>query len=365
MSASGRRGLRGSGAGVPARAILVATLLSAVVGSGCAGPSRVERAASAEGGPTSLAAQRRVELDAPTEDRILALTPERISEQEVTELLARAPAPRILCLHGSLPIVTMQPFAEFLVAMGYPEASVRDPRGTTSHSSFVDSRRIAGVLAWYYEREGMMPILIGHSQGGMIVIKALQDLAGESADRIAVWNPLTDEAEARFAIVDPRTGAERPVVGLKVGYAAAIATGSLPRLFLAQWAVLPKLRNIPDSVEEFTGFLIEWDLIAGTTPATEPFRSTGTAVVRTVMLPVDYGHLTLPLTTHLATNPMTRVWVNSYVPGRETRDLPAGPGVDATNILHAAEIWYSVKKRWCIEAQRHIRARRGIPAGSD
>ena len=37
---------------------------------------------------------------------------------------------------------------------------------------------------------------------------------------------------------------------------------------------------------------------------------------------------------------------------------PAGAGIDASNIVHAADIWYSVKKHWCLEAQRLIGARR-------
>ena len=346
---------------VPTRRTLVATLFAAIVAGGCAGPGPSSPGARHEAG--EAAPPRRIAIDAATENRILALAPERISDREVVDLLGRMPAPRIICLQGSVPLVTMQPFAEFLVAMGYPEASIRDPKdGTYSHSSYDDSRRLAGTLAWYYEREGMMPILIGHSQGGMLVIKVLYDLAGASGDRIAVWNPLTGEAEQRFTIVDPWTTAERPVVGLRVGYAAAMATGSLPRVLLGQWEILPKLRKIPDTVEEFTGFFIEWDLIAATFPGTEPFRATGSAAVRTVTLPAGYGHITLPLTTHLAANPVTRAWINAYVPADALPALPTGPGVDATNIVHAAEIWHSVKKLWCLEAQRQIRARRAVLA---
>jgi hypothetical protein len=336
-------------------AVAIATLAVVFGASGCAGRGGSQPSAETEG----RAAPQRVARDAPTEDRVLALVPERLSEREVRELLGLVPAPRIFCLQGSVPIVTMAPFAAFLVAMGYPEGSVRDPQdGRTSYSSWGDSRRLAGMIAWYYEREGMMPMLIGHSQGGMLVIKTLHDLAGDSGDRIAVWNPVTDAPEARFGIVDPATGAERPVVGLKVGYAAAIATGSLPRVLLGQWGILPKLRKIPDSVEEFTGFFIEWDPIAGTGPDTEPFRPLGTAAVRTVMLPADYSHIAAPVTTHLAANPATRAWINDYAPGRPMPPLPAGHGVDTTNILHAAEIWHFVKKHWCLEAQRQIRARR-------
>jgi hypothetical protein len=337
----------------------------AIAAAGCAGSGPPDQAARPREA-MAWGAARSSALDRATEDGILALDPEAVAEEEVRALLSRAPAPRIICLQGSVPLVTMQPFAEFLVAMGYPESSVRDPRtGRYSQSSNADSRRIAGALAWYYEREGMMPMLIGHSQGGMLVIKVLHDLAGASGDRIAVWNPLTDEAEERSTIVDPMSGTERPVVGLRVGYAAAIATGSLPRVLLGQWDMLPKLRKIPDTVDEFTAFLIAWDPVAGTFPWTEPFEPTGSAAVRTVMLPAEYGHLTVPLTTHLAANPVTRAWISEYIPGRERPALPAGPGVDATNIVHAAEIWHRVRKHWSLELQRLIRARRAVITAGD
>lgn len=355
---------RSRSAGAPIRSFLGA-LSTALAACGCAVPSPSDQATRRAATAESRAALGRIALDAATEDRILALAPERVSGAEVEALLSRAPAPRIICLHGSVPLVTMQPFAEFLVAMGYPDASVRDPKdGRYSHSSYTDSRRLAGTLAWYYEREAMMPILIGHSQGGMLVIKVLHDLAGESDEPIPVWNPLTDAPEGRFTILDPRTGAQRPVAGLTVGYAAAIATGSLPRVLLGQWGMLRKLRQIPDTVEEFTGFFIAWDPVAGTFPGTEPFRPMGSAAVRTVMLPAAYGHITIPLTRHLAANPVTRAWINEYIPERATRALPAGPGIDATNIVHAAEIWYSIKKHWSLEAQRLIRSRRATTAGT-
>jgi hypothetical protein len=221
---------------------------------------------------------------------------------------------------------------------------------------------LAGTLAWHYEREGIMPMLIGHSQGGMAAIKALQDLAGASGEGIAVWNPFTDAGEDRFMIIDPLTGAERPVVGLKVPYAAALATGSVMRVLLGQWRMLSRLRTVPDTVEEFTGFFIEWDPLAGTGPSAierHPYRATGSATVRNVMLPAKYGHISLPVTAHLAANPVTRAWVDSYSPGGG-KALPAANEIDTRNLLHAADIWYSVKKHWCLEAQRLLRARRQL-----
>lgn len=300
-------------------------------------------------------------LDRATEERLLALDPERLSAQEVQEVLARAPAPRIIGLHGSVPIVTMAPFAQFLIAMGYPAERLRNPAdGRYTYSSFADSREIAGLLAWHYEHEGIVPMLIGHSQGGMLVVKVLQDLAGASGDRISVWNPLTGATEDRSTIVDLLTGDERPVVGLHVPYAAALATGSLMRVVLGQWGMVARLRTVPDTVDEFTGYFIEWDLIAGTSPGSaqsDPYRPTGTARVRNVTLPAEYSHVSLPDAAHLAANEATRAWIERYAPGMQP---PAADGLDTRNLLHAADIWFSVKKHWCLEAQRLVRARRAV-----
>lgn len=300
-------------------------------------------------------------LDPTTEDRLLALDPERISPEEVREVLARAPAPRIIGLQGSIPIVTMAPFAEFLIAMGYPAERLRNPRdGSYTYSSFTDSLEVAGALAWHYEREASVPMLIGHSQGGMLTVKVLQDLAGASGDRIKVWNPVTDTAEDRFTVVDPLTGGDRPVVGLHVPYAAALATGSLMRVLLGQWGMLSRLRTVPDTVDEFTGYFIEWDVIAGSSPGSaqdNPYRPTGSAKVRNVTLPAEYSHVSLPAAAHLAANETTRAWIEHYTPGEPP---PAPSELDTRNLLHAADIWFSVKKHWCLEAQRLVRAQRAL-----
>ena len=298
-------------------------------------------------------------IDTAAEERLLALVPERISERDVREVLARAPAPRIITLDGSVPVVTMAPFAEFLVAMGYPDERIRDPNGgALSYSSSIDARRLAGAMAWYYEREGMMPVLIGHSQGGMVAIRVLYELAGEFGDSIPVWNPISGADETRTTIVDPRTGASRPVVGLEVPYVAALATGKLPRILLGQWTMLPRLHSIPDTAEEFTGFSFEWDPIAGNFGSAEPYRATGSARVRNVILPPKASHLALPLARELALDPAARDWINRYAPGPGTPSPPSGALADLPNLLHAADIWYSVKKHWCLEAQRLVRGAR-------
>ncbi|HEV2978607.1 MAG TPA: hypothetical protein VG425_13585 [Casimicrobiaceae bacterium] len=315
--------------------------------------------ACAAGTPAAQPVGRETTLDAATEDRILALVPESISARDVGEVLSQAPAPRIISLQGSVPVVTMAPFAEFLVAMGYPRGQLTNPDdGSLTYSSFVDARQLAGALAWYYEREGMIPMLIGHSQGGMIAIRVLHELSGDFGDALQVWNPLRKAGEDRMAIVDPLTGAQRPVLGLKVGYVAVLATGTLPRLLLGQWSMLSRLREIPDTVEEFTGFSLEWDPIAGNFGTADTYRATGSARVRNVTLPRGASHITLPQAQEYALNPITRDWIDRYVPGPGTPELPTDTQLDVANLLHAADIWYSVKKHWCIEAQELIRGRR-------
>lgn len=343
------------------RAAVVTVFLVTGAARAAGGPGGSAAASSEEAKRlAAMQSARASRLSVAIEQRILELDPAHITERDVREVLARGPAPRIINLQGSVAFITMREFARFLIAMGYPERQVRNPKdGSLSYTSFVQSERLAGMLAWYYERDGMVPMLIGHSQGGMIVIKILYDLADRSREpRIPVWNPLTDQAEARTAIRDPVSGRERPVSSLRVPYAAAIATGKLFRVLLGQWDMLGKLRAIPDSVEEFTGFVIKWDPLAGTFGDGEPYQASGSAAVRTVALPAAYSHIGIPVTLHLARDRATRRWINAYLP---TSDRPAAPGnlqADTTNILHAAEVWYSVKKHWCIEAQRLIRARR-------
>ena len=298
-------------------------------------------------------------MDRATEDRVLALDPANLSPTDVRDVLSHAPAPRIILLNGSVAPITMEPFAEYLIAMGYPESRLKDPRdGSLSQTSYADSGELAGMLAWYYETEGMMPMLIGHSQGGMLAIKVLHELAGAFHAAIQVRNPLSGQSEQRTTLVDPLTGQERPVIGLKLPYVAALATGKLPRFLLGQWQMLDKLRAIPDTVEEFTGFSIDWDLIAGTLPGSESYRAEGTARVRNVELAAETGHIRMPRTRHLAQNAVTRAWIDGYDPASPPAALPEGPGVDASNIVHAADIWYSIKKHWCLGAQLLIGARR-------
>lgn len=305
---------------------------------------------------------RSLHLAPDLEARILALDPDHISDHDVRSTLAAGPTPRIILVHGSIyPVyLIMTSFATFLERMGYPEAKLRDPSdGAYSQSPYGSSERLAGEIAWYYEHDGVRPMLVGHSQGGMQAIKVLYTLAGAFEPRLAVWNAATDSAEDRFNIVDPLDGTRRPVVGLSVTYATAVGAGGAAFMLPNQWDMLLKLRTIPDTVDDFTGFAVQGDMIAWTFPGTSAlseYRRGGAAQVRNVVLPITYNHITVPITHALAADPKTRAWINAYVPEPgEEPEVPAD--IKGNNVLWAADVWFSIKKHWCLEAQRLVRAR--------
>jgi hypothetical protein len=294
--------------------------------------------------------------------KILALDPDSISEKEIQEVLSHAPAPRIVNIHGGIyPVyLLMISFSDFLISMGYPEESIRNPMdGSYSYSCYMDSKKIAGLIAWYYEREGMRPMMVGHSQGGIQAVKVLYELVGRFDSDIQVWNPLTDRAEERITIVDPISGEARPVVSLKVSYATAVGAGGFTRFLINQWSMFGKLRSIPDSVEEFTGFYMGLDIAGGDMlgfGSLNKFRANGRATVRNVKLPLGYNHITVPGTRHLAESQEIRDWINGYVPVEEPQ-LNREFNASSKHILWAADVWHSIKKHWVLELQRVLKAR--------
>jgi hypothetical protein len=244
----------------------------------------------------------------------------------------------------------MEPFARFLIAMGYPAGRLANPRdGALSYASSGDSATLAGELAFDYERTGLAPMMIGHSQGGMLALRTLYELAGAFHDELRVVDPATGQALDRTSIVDPYDGRARPVVGLRVAYVAALATGWLPRLLLGQWSMLSRLRKVPDTVDEFTGFSLPHDAIAGNPLGEKPYAATGHARVRNVTLPSRYHHVALPRVEHLAADPAIRAWIDAWSPDSHAA-LPPG---DTDNLVHAVDIWYSIKRHWCLQA-RHL-----------
>jgi len=213
--------------------------------------------------------------------------------------------------------------------------------------------------------------MIGHSQGGMQAVKVLYKLAGAFAPKVAVWNPKTDRAEDRYTITDPLTGTERPVVGLSVAYASALGAGGAAFILPNQWEMFDRLRTIPNTVDEFTGYAINGDMVAWSFPGVSDasqYRRAGLAKVRNVVLPMTYNHAMVPFTHLLAKDAKTRDWINAYVP--DDGGEPTVPSdVSGLNILWAADVWFSIKKHWCLEAQRLVQAQRasrgeGVAASS-
>jgi hypothetical protein len=347
-----------------AGAVVKHTLLTLWLVAGVA-VAQIDSAATLATSTPSVVAGIPVKLDVAQEDRILALDPERIGDADI-RTLAAAPAPRIILVHGGVVGVylMMESFAKFLVGMGYPESKIRDPHdGGYSQNPYGSSERLAGEIAWYYEHDAMRPMLIGHSQGGMQAIKVLHELAGSFGERIPVWNPVTDSREDRYAIIDPFTHQEKPVVGLSVAYASVVGAGGVEFFAPSVWNMVGRLRTIPDSVDEFTGFAIAADSVAWTPPggatSADLYRTTGNAVVHNVNLPATYNHVFVPNTQHLADDPRMREWINRYQTA-DAADLSSLPKVASDNVLWAADVWHGIKKHWCLEAQRLIRARRDL-----
>ena len=52
---------------------------------------------------------------------------------------------------------------------------------------------------------------------------------------------------------------------------------------------------------------------------------------------------------------ISRAWIERYAPGVPP---PAEADLDDRNLVHAADIWFSVKKHWCLQAQRYVSASR-------
>ena len=344
---------------------LACGMCAALVMEGCATPGSVTHAPASVAGIEAGALQRSFAIDPALERRILALDPEHITEHDVRTTLALGPTPRIILVHGGVygTHLLMMNFGKFLVGMGYTQKKIRDPvDGAYSQSPFGSTERLAGEIAWYYERDGVRPLLVGHSQGGIQVVKVLYELDGTFTKKIAVWNAENDTPEDRFSIADPLTGAERPVVGVSVAYASVVGAGGIALMSPFHWSMARRLHAIPNTVDDFTGFNIDFDLIAWTGPGAAPYQHNGTAHVRNVSLPATYNHVFVPLTQALASDASMRDWINAYVPGADNGDPPGADEGRGTNALWAADVWFSIKKHWCLEGQRLIRAKQAAPA---
>ena len=263
----------------------------------------------------------------------------------------------------------MQPFAEYPRRHGLSRRSACATRPTASfsHSSFADSEQLAGELAWYYENDGMMPMLIGHSQGGMLAIRVLYELAGAFHESIDVWNPSTGESEQRTTIRDPLTGqhaagrrASRFRMRRRSPPASCRACCSDNGRCSASCA------RSRTSVDEFTGFI---DPVGSdrrhasreASPTARPDRRE----VRNVRFAGMARAISDCRNAQGARDQSGDARLDRRVStGRCDRRSPAVDGIDTRNLVHAADIWFSIKKHWCVEAQRMIRQRR-VAAAED
>jgi hypothetical protein len=346
----------------PFRSLLlafVAALLLSACATGPVGEAPADR-------PRMGTVLRSYRLDRAFEDRILALNPERVTDQDLRTTLANAPAPRIVLLHGGIyPVhLVMESTGRFLARMGYPEKRIRDAHTNEwSYSPYDESSKIAGLLAWDYEHTGLRPMMIGHSQGGMQAVKVLRDLAGQFHTSIAVFNGNTHDFEDRSTIVDPYLGRSVPVMGgVTVAYTSVVGAGGAAFLLPNQWNMIGKLRSIPNSVADFTGFfitadMVAWDLLGPT--GGDTYRHNGTANVRNVQLPVTYNHVFVPAVGELAEDQATRDWLNAYYPDSKA-EVSRLPLEAQQHVLWAGDVWYDIKKHWVQELQRLVRARRNL-----
>ena len=233
------------------------------------------RTAARRPAPSACGMPATAPIDKALEDRILALDPEHVTDRDVRETLARGPTPRIMLLHGGIyPVhLLMESFAEFLLGDGLPDrphprprrrrrcrtAPTRAPRSRPASSPGTTSS------------DGVRPMLVGHSQGGIQAVKVLHELAGAlRRSTCASVNPLTGVVEARTTIVDPLTGRRaaggRPVGRLRVGRRhRRLVAGAARPVERARRT----LRTIPDTVDEFTGYRIGVDLFAWDVPGLE------------------------------------------------------------------------------------------------
>lgn len=307
-----------------------------------------------------------VALSRESEERILALDSNRVSARDVSEVLSSVPAPQLLNIHGGIfPVYRcMKSYARFLIGMGYPPASISNAvTGDYSFSCYDDSARIAGAVAWYYERDGLRPMMIGHSQGGMQAVKVLHELTGVRGARLRVWNPHTGRFEQRTQILDPLTGRLLPTADVRVAYAAAVGSGGLTRLMPTQWDMLGRLRKVPNSVVEFSGYQIPLDVLGGDLlgfTALNDYHAVGGAAVHNLRLPFGENHVIVPSTRHLLDKPELVEWMHEYHPDEPRKATPKTGG-NQRHLLFAADTWYHLKKHWVLELQRLIRARRGEP----
>jgi hypothetical protein len=263
---------------------------------------------------------------------LLALDPDRVSDRQVQELLSQAPVPRVLLFKGSLG-ADMESFGAFLKQMGYPAHRLRNPAtGGYSYSLSWSGCRcdecdaLAAGLPAQARRDGVAPMLVAHSGGGVTLSRILHRLAAD---------------------------ADAP----RVLFAATLGTGGLMRLvpgFPGCAAELPKLSQVPASAAAFTGYRIDGDPFTALLGIGDFHPAEGqapAAQVRNVLLPWQVSHLRAFEVDGYAAQPQVRAWIEAYQPGSDA-PLPEATGLDLGNLRHIADLWHSLKKHWALQARQ-------------
>ena len=303
-------------------------------------------------------------------ERILALDPTHVTASDIQKTLSKGPAPWIFPITPAFPgPVLFSKLVQFFLDMGYPPGRIGDPRTEDFKVDWhEESETIAGMAAWTYERDGMAPMIVGWSVGGITTMSVLHDLNNSAGKtKLRVVNARTGEVEDRDWIRDPYTGEKRPIVGLKVSLAGVLTSGGLGRLAqIFRWGNRPSLRSVPNTVEELLGFQAPADLLgtdwwfaqdpAGLARGNE-FKPMGGAKVRTIIADDSYDHFNVIHCQLLSKSPEGRKWVESYRPDpgyglRDHRGTSRYSLVEGKRNLWCGELWYAIKKHWTLEAQR-------------
>ncbi len=305
--------------------------------------------------------------------RILALDPANISEADIRETLSKGPAPWILAL-APLPPWSEEFVAQikFLMDMGYPLGRIGDPRKKAYKIFWREKPEIiAGMAAWLYEKDGMNPIVVGWSGGGIMTVVVLHEMGNSTGkSRVQVINARTGRAERRNWVIDPYTEEKRPITSLRFSFAASLAAGGLGRVVQDKiWAIEKGLHMVPDSVEEFVGFHSPEDSLGTDAVGSSPdvlarantFRPMGKAKVRSLIGDKSYGHFDVVHCEWLSEDSEGRKWVSSFRPdaGYGLRDFQKSakiPWIQGKQNIWCGEMWYGIKKHWTLQAQRVARS---------
>ena len=124
--------------------------------------------------------------------------------------LAKGPTPRIILLHGGVypgppddGVVRQLPDRDGLSR----SAASAIPAIATGRTAPTDEpAQLAGLVAWEYEHDGMRPMLIGHSQGGLYGGQDPEGPRGPERRQRAGVESAHGTLEERTTIVDPLTG---------------------------------------------------------------------------------------------------------------------------------------------------------------